>query len=234
MSLLAHCYQHYISTLVQLLPSLRAFMTGGLFLVFCASPCSQSCTVFRGTDLPWWRRSTALKLFPWRRGPQLQGWWRPKRCLPCSCSEPSQGLLQAQVRSSINTFEVTHDNYTAQQAQTLSPVLLDADSLGVGVLTDLQFEDEGPVRPGKARASTPQQASQTVRMLCSLTSDPQLVGLNRFLSAFNCIYLKGHRLLYLSVYLPYSLSTAVLFSTEYESLISSPHPARPLLARVCL
>ncbi|XP_033993534.1 apolipophorins-like [Trematomus bernacchii] len=51
-----------------------------------------------------------------------------------------------------------------------------ADSVGLGVLTDLQFEDEGAARPGKARASTPQQASQTVRMLCSLTSDPQLLS----------------------------------------------------------
>ncbi|XP_070700951.1 uncharacterized protein [Pempheris klunzingeri] len=51
-----------------------------------------------------------------------------------------------------------------------------ADSPGPGVLTDLQFEDEGAARPGKARASTPQEASQTVRTLCSLTSDPQLVS----------------------------------------------------------
>ncbi|KAI4809707.1 hypothetical protein KUCAC02_018573, partial [Chaenocephalus aceratus] len=51
-----------------------------------------------------------------------------------------------------------------------------ADSVGLGVLTGLQFEDEGAARQGKARASTPQQASQTVRMLCSLTSDPQLLS----------------------------------------------------------
>ncbi|KAK5918982.1 hypothetical protein CgunFtcFv8_022916 [Champsocephalus gunnari] len=51
-----------------------------------------------------------------------------------------------------------------------------ADSVGLGVLTDLQFEDEGAARQGKARASTPQQTSQTVRMLCSLTSDPQLLS----------------------------------------------------------
>lgn len=69
------------------------------------------------------------------------------------------------------------------QTWTLMPVLPNAhaDSLGVGVLTDLQFEDEGAEKPGKGRASTPQQASQTVRVLCSLTSDPQLVSLN-------CIY----------------------------------------------
>lgn len=64
----------------------------------------------------------------------------------------------------------------------MMPLLLNApaDSLGVGVLTGLQFEDEGAARPGKARASSPQQASQTVRMLCSLISDPELVGLNSF------------------------------------------------------
>ncbi|TDH06001.1 hypothetical protein EPR50_G00128340 [Perca flavescens] len=50
------------------------------------------------------------------------------------------------------------------------------DSLGPGVLTDLQFEDEGAARPEKARVSTLQQASQTVRILCSLTSDPQLAS----------------------------------------------------------
>lgn len=68
------------------------------------------------------------------------------------------------------------------------PVLLNAhaDSLGVGVLTDLQFEHEGAARPGgKARTSTPQQASHTVRMLCSLITHPKLVGLNRFQSALN-------------------------------------------------
>ncbi|XP_034743303.1 apolipophorins-like [Etheostoma cragini] len=53
---------------------------------------------------------------------------------------------------------------------------LETDSLDPGVLTDLQFEDEGAARPEKARASTPQQASQTVRILCSLTSDPQLAS----------------------------------------------------------
>lgn len=64
-------------------------------------------------------------------------------------------------------------------------------SLVPGVQTDLQFEEEGAARPGKAKLSTPQRASQTVRMLCGLTSDPQLVGLqcNRFHSTFNCLYL---------------------------------------------
>ncbi|CAJ1071926.1 uncharacterized protein LOC122887130 [Xyrichtys novacula] len=51
---------------------------------------------------------------------------------------------------------------------------LNADTLDHGVLTGLQFEDEGA--SGKSRASTPQQAGQTVRMLCSLTSDTQQVS----------------------------------------------------------
>ncbi|XP_035489892.2 uncharacterized protein LOC118310747 isoform X2 [Scophthalmus maximus] len=50
------------------------------------------------------------------------------------------------------------------------------DSLSDGVLTDLQFEEEGAAWPGKSRVSTPQQASQTVRTLCSLTSNPQQVS----------------------------------------------------------
>lgn len=62
-----------------------------------------------------------------------------------------------------------------------------ADSSGVGVLTDLQFEDEGSARPGKMGATTPLQASHSVRMLCSLVSDPQLVGVNRFQSAGNSL-----------------------------------------------
>ncbi|KAM6989141.1 apolipophorins-like [Tautogolabrus adspersus] len=68
------------------------------------------------------------------------------------------------------------------KTQTVSVLLLlraqpgtpsDADSLGPGVLTDLQFEDEGAAGPGRTRSATLQQASQTVRMLCSLSSDPQ-------------------------------------------------------------
>ncbi|XP_068195919.1 uncharacterized protein [Antennarius striatus] len=50
------------------------------------------------------------------------------------------------------------------------------DPPGVFLLTDLQFEDEEPARPGKDSKSTPQQAAQTVRMLCGLASDPQLVS----------------------------------------------------------
>ncbi|XP_034558816.1 apolipophorins-like [Notolabrus celidotus] len=71
------------------------------------------------------------------------------------------------------------------KTQTVSTLLLlraqpgtppDTDMFGPGVLTDLQFEDEGASRQGRTRASTPQRASQTVRMLCSLTSDPQRVS----------------------------------------------------------
>lgn len=50
------------------------------------------------------------------------------------------------------------------------------DSLGVGVLTDLPYEEEGAARPGRGRTSTPQKASETVRMLCGLISDQQQVG----------------------------------------------------------
>ncbi|CAK6952249.1 uncharacterized protein LOC121908222 isoform X2 [Scomber scombrus] len=71
------------------------------------------------------------------------------------------------------------------KTQTVSTLLLlraqpgtppGAGSLVPGVQTDLQFEEEGAARPGKAKLSTPQRASQTVRMLCGLTSDPQLVS----------------------------------------------------------
>lgn len=60
--------------------------------------------------------------------------------------------------------------------ETLILLIVPADSLGTGVPTDLQFEDEGATRLGKTRPTTPQEVGQTVRMLCSLTSDPQLVG----------------------------------------------------------
>ncbi|XP_069367780.1 uncharacterized protein [Paralichthys olivaceus] len=71
------------------------------------------------------------------------------------------------------------------KTQTVSVLLLlraqpgtlsGADSLRHGELTDLQFDEEGAAWPGKSRVSKPEQASQTVRMLCSLTSDPQLVS----------------------------------------------------------
>lgn len=47
------------------------------------------------------------------------------------------------------------------------------------MLTDLQFEDEGAARAGKVGATTPQQAGHSVRMLCSLISEPQSVGVSR-------------------------------------------------------
>ncbi|XP_034038437.1 apolipophorins-like [Thalassophryne amazonica] len=47
------------------------------------------------------------------------------------------------------------------------------DSLSRGVLTDLQFDDDGVSWAGKERTSTPQRASQTVRSLCGLTSESQ-------------------------------------------------------------
>lgn len=50
-----------------------------------------------------------------------------------------------------------------------------ADSVGSGVPTDLQFEDERLAKPRKDRASALQEISQTVRTLCSLTSDPKMV-----------------------------------------------------------
>ncbi|XP_067330193.1 uncharacterized protein [Channa argus] len=53
---------------------------------------------------------------------------------------------------------------------------LGADSLNLGVFTHLQFVDEGHVRLGKSRVATPLQASQTVRMLCITTTDPQQVS----------------------------------------------------------
>ncbi|XP_037837860.1 uncharacterized protein LOC108248532 [Kryptolebias marmoratus] len=51
-----------------------------------------------------------------------------------------------------------------------------AESLSAGVPTDLQFEDEGTARLGKTRPLTPQRVGQSVRLLYSLTSDPQLVS----------------------------------------------------------
>ncbi|KAE8291161.1 hypothetical protein D5F01_LYC10755 [Larimichthys crocea] len=81
-----------------------------------------------------------------------------------TCTSRTAGLVKTQTVSTLLLL----------RAQPGSPS--GADSLDVGVFTDLQFEDEGAARPGKAQASTPLQASQTVRMLCSLTSDPQLVA----------------------------------------------------------
>nr|XP_020442398.1 uncharacterized protein LOC109951951 [Monopterus albus] len=71
------------------------------------------------------------------------------------------------------------------QTQTVSTLLLlraqpgnplGVDLLSFGVLTGLQFEDERAMKTEKTRVATPLQASQTVRMLCSITSDPQQVS----------------------------------------------------------
>ncbi|XP_047445376.1 uncharacterized protein LOC125010660 [Mugil cephalus] len=94
------------------------------------------------------------------------------------------------VMEEVNCTEVvsltTWSNTTGLvKTQTVSSLLLlraqpgtlsGADSLGTGTRTDLPFEDEGAARPGKSRPPTPQKVGQTVRMLCSLTSDPQLVS----------------------------------------------------------
>ncbi|XP_030016477.1 uncharacterized protein LOC115437389 [Sphaeramia orbicularis] len=48
------------------------------------------------------------------------------------------------------------------------------DSLGRGAFTDLLFEEEASVRAGRNKASTPQQASHTIRMLCSLMDQQQI------------------------------------------------------------
>ncbi|XP_054625428.1 uncharacterized protein LOC129177877 [Dunckerocampus dactyliophorus] len=50
-----------------------------------------------------------------------------------------------------------------------------ADLLGIGTQSGLEFEDEGAARPGKV-FTTPDHASQTIRMLCSLTSHPKEVS----------------------------------------------------------
>lgn len=55
-----------------------------------------------------------------------------------------------------------------------------AGSVDTGVPTDLQFEDERVARPRKDRASALQEISQTVRTLCSLTSDPKMVCSSSF------------------------------------------------------
>uniref|UniRef100_UPI0037E98E19 uncharacterized protein n=1 Tax=Semicossyphus pulcher TaxID=241346 RepID=UPI0037E98E19 len=84
------------------------------------------------------------------------------------------------------------------KTQTVSTLLLlraqpgtppGADSLGPGVLTGLQFEDEGAAGRGRARTSTLQHAIQTVRMLCSLNSDPQQVSQEFLQLAFQLRYL---------------------------------------------
>jgi len=95
-----------------------------VFCCFFASPCSQSCTVFRGTDQQWWKRSTVLKPFPWQRGPGPQDWWRPKRCLPCYCSEPNRGLPRQQVGSSTTNTLATMTFYRCGPWCLLSSMLM--------------------------------------------------------------------------------------------------------------
>ncbi|MEQ2290686.1 hypothetical protein AMECASPLE_005659 [Ameca splendens] len=57
-----------------------------------------------------------------------------------------------------------------------SGMSLGAESLCPGVLTDLQFEDDRTSRLRKTRLTTPQKVGQTVTLLCSVASDPQLVS----------------------------------------------------------
>lgn len=60
------------------------------------------------------------------------------------------------------------------------PVNPPADAVGGGVRTDLRFEEEGAARQTRDRTSALQDISQTVRTLCSLTSDPKMVRSSTF------------------------------------------------------
>lgn len=106
----------------------------------------------------------------------------------CATPAPSPARDSLRCRSGNICWCISVLTLTVWETWILMPLppVSPADSLSHGVLTDLQFEEEGAEWPGKSRESTPQQASHTVRMLCSLTSDPELVGLkcNRFQSAF--------------------------------------------------
>ncbi|XP_056913419.1 uncharacterized protein LOC130539234 isoform X1 [Takifugu flavidus] len=71
------------------------------------------------------------------------------------------------------------------RTQTVSSLLLlraqpatppSQDSVGGGVRTDLRFEEEGAARQTQDRTSALQDISQTIRTLCSLTSDPKMVS----------------------------------------------------------
>ncbi|KAM4557598.1 uncharacterized protein V3H82_017324 [Fundulus diaphanus] len=53
---------------------------------------------------------------------------------------------------------------------------LGAESLSPGALTDLQFADDDGSRLQKHRPTTPQKVGQTIALLCSAASDPQLVS----------------------------------------------------------
>ncbi|XP_045070322.1 uncharacterized protein LOC121534786 [Coregonus clupeaformis] len=58
------------------------------------------------------------------------------------------------------------------------------DTLGLGVLTDLQFVEEGAEGKARGRTSSPQEATDTVRKLCGLTSDQQQLSELFLLLAF--------------------------------------------------
>ncbi|XP_042083292.1 uncharacterized protein LOC102293428 [Haplochromis burtoni] len=89
-----------------------------------------------------------------------------------NCTEAVSMMTWSRTTGMVKTQTVS--KLLLLRAQPGSP--LGADSLGTRVPVDLQFEDEGAARLGKTRPATPQEVGQTVRMLCSLTSDPQLVS----------------------------------------------------------
>ncbi|KAG7227140.1 hypothetical protein INR49_013938 [Caranx melampygus] len=89
-----------------------------------------------------------------------------------NCTEDVSMVTWSRSAGSVRTR--TMSTLLLLRAQPGNP--LGADSLSQGVLTSLQFEEEGAARPGKSRGSFLQQASHTVRLLCSLTSDPQRVS----------------------------------------------------------
>ncbi|XP_029560066.1 uncharacterized protein LOC115156670 isoform X1 [Salmo trutta] len=65
----------------------------------------------------------------------------------------------------------TVSTLTLLRAQKGTPSGL--DTLGPGVLSDLQFVEEGAEGQVRGRTSSPQEATDTVRKLCGLTSDQQ-------------------------------------------------------------
>ncbi|XP_029380588.1 apolipophorins [Echeneis naucrates] len=89
-----------------------------------------------------------------------------------NCTEAVSMVTWSRPAGSLKTHTVSTLLLLRAQRGTLSG----ADTLSPGVLTSLQLEEEGGTRQGKPRASSLQQASQTIRMLCSLTSNPQLVS----------------------------------------------------------
>nr|XP_043895928.1 uncharacterized protein LOC122778275 [Solea senegalensis] len=89
-----------------------------------------------------------------------------------NCTEASSMALWSSNAGLVRTKTVSM--LLLLRAQPGSPS--GADSLSHSVQTHLMFEEEGRAQPGKSRLSTPQQARQTLRMLCSLTSNPQQVS----------------------------------------------------------